>query len=100
MFAILGPALPHVHAGKLKLLATSGPERSASTPDVPTVAEAALPGYAADEWWGVVAPQGPPPDIIDKWNVAIRDSVNTGSEERPLGTDCVSTWRSRRATFY
>lgn len=75
MFAILGPAAPYVKAGKVKLLATTGATRSTSFPDVPTVAEAGLPGYVADEWWGVAAPKATPAAVVEKWNAAMQAYV-------------------------
>ena len=84
MFAILGPAIPYVNAGKLKLLATTGPKRSASFPQVPTVAEAGVPGYAADEWWGVAAPKATPPAVVRQWNEAMRGYVADPVNNRQL----------------
>lgn len=84
MFAILGPAIPYVNAGKLKLLATTGPQRSASFPQVPTVAEAGVPGYVADEWWGVAAPRATPPAIVKQWNEAMRSYVADPVNNRQL----------------
>lgn len=71
MFAILGAALPAIKSGALRALATTGQQRSVVLPDLPTVAEDALPGYSADEWWGVAAPAGTPPAAIDRWNLAM-----------------------------
>lgn len=75
MFAILGPATPYIKSGRVKLLATTGAARAASFPDVPTVTEAGLPGYVADEWWGVAAPRATPADVVRKWNTAMRAYV-------------------------
>jgi len=75
MFAILGAALPNIQAGQLRALATTGQQRSVVLPDLPTVAEAGLPGYAADEWWGLAAPAGTPEPVIGKWNDAIKRFV-------------------------
>jgi len=75
MFAILGAALPAIQAGQLRALATTGQQRSVVLPDLPTVAEAGLPGYAADEWWGLAAPAGTPDPVVRQWNDAIRQFV-------------------------
>ncbi len=56
----------HIKAGKLRPLATSGSSRAAQLPDVPTLAEAGLPGYSAYVWMGLLAPKGTPPAIIEK----------------------------------
>lgn len=59
-------ALPHIRSGKLRVLGVGGSKRSPILPDVPTVAEAGVPGYEATNWWGVVAPAGTPPAIVDR----------------------------------
>lgn len=65
MFASLSSAIPQVKAGKLKGFAVTGPERSPSVPDLPTMSEAALPGFAASAWFGVVGPAGIPKPAVD-----------------------------------
>ena len=56
----------HIRAGKLRPLATSGSSRSPQLPDVPTLAESGLPGFAAYVWLGLLAPKGTPPAVIEK----------------------------------
>ena len=68
LFATMPTVLPHAKAGKLRALATIGPVRSAAVPELPTVAEAALPGFAVTNWVGFFAPAGTPPDIVRRWN--------------------------------
>ncbi|HTO49846.1 MAG TPA: tripartite tricarboxylate transporter substrate binding protein [Burkholderiales bacterium] len=58
--------LPHIRSGKLKALGTTGAKRSPVLPDVPTVAEAGVPGYEATNWWGLLAPAGTPQTIVDR----------------------------------
>ena len=60
------PYLPQVKAGKIRALAVSTTKRSPAVPDVPTVAEAGVPGYNAGAWFGLVAPVGTPKPIIEK----------------------------------
>ena len=60
MFDAITTMAPHVRAGKLKALATTGKARSRVLPDVPTVAEAGVPGYEAVIWLGIMAPAGTP----------------------------------------
>jgi tripartite-type tricarboxylate transporter receptor subunit TctC len=60
----LPPTLPHIKAGKLKVLAVTARTRSRSLPDVPTVEEAGLPGYETIQWFGPVAPAGTPEPVI------------------------------------
>jgi tripartite-type tricarboxylate transporter receptor subunit TctC len=68
MFSTMPPALPHVKDGKLRALAVTSRKRSRATPDLPTVDEAALPGFEANTWHGVVLPAGTPPAIIARLN--------------------------------
>jgi tripartite-type tricarboxylate transporter receptor subunit TctC len=61
-------AAPHVEAGKLRALATTGPKRTATMPNVPTVAESGYPGFEATNWYAFVAPGKTPREILDYWN--------------------------------
>jgi tripartite-type tricarboxylate transporter receptor subunit TctC len=63
--------LPQVQSGALRALAISSAQRSVFAPDIPTVAEAGLPGYAVDVWFGIVAPARTPPDIVSKLNAQL-----------------------------
>jgi tripartite-type tricarboxylate transporter receptor subunit TctC len=58
--------MPHVRSGKLKALGVSGAKRNAAMPDVPTIAEAGVPGYEVSNWWGILAPAGTPPPVLDR----------------------------------
>jgi tripartite-type tricarboxylate transporter receptor subunit TctC len=60
----MAPALPHLGSGKLIALAVTGAKRSSLLPDVPTVAEAAVPGFETAQWQGMVAPAGTPAAVI------------------------------------
>lgn len=62
----MAPALPHIRAGKLKAIAVTGRQRSAALPSVPAVAEQGVPGFESVQWFGVTAPSGTPPAIIDR----------------------------------
>ena len=64
-----------VKEGKVRALAVTGPKRSPIFPDLPTVAEAALPGYEAVLHYGIVAPAGTPQPIVEKLNAALRKAV-------------------------
>jgi tripartite-type tricarboxylate transporter receptor subunit TctC len=61
-------AAPHVEAGKLRALATTGAKRTATMPNVPTVAESGYPGFEATNWYAFVAPAKTPKEILDFWN--------------------------------
>ena len=64
-------ALPHIEAGKLVPLATTGLTRPAYLPNIPTVAEAGYPGFEALNWYGFVAPGKTPVPLLDRWNQEI-----------------------------
>ncbi len=68
IFPDLATAMPLAQSGKLRLLAMTGEKRSAIAPEVPTMAEAGVAGYAVDIWYGIVAPAGTPADIVAKIN--------------------------------
>ncbi|MDF3887361.1 tripartite tricarboxylate transporter substrate binding protein [Cupriavidus basilensis] len=68
MFAPTVSAMPFVRQGKLRALAVTTPKRVASLPDIPTVAESGLPGYAFESWFGVLAPAGTPKEIVAALN--------------------------------
>lgn len=68
MFDNIPSALPHIKAGKLKALATTGAKRDPALPDLPTVAEAGVPGYESGVWFGIMVPAGTPKDIIARLN--------------------------------
>jgi tripartite-type tricarboxylate transporter receptor subunit TctC len=71
MFAGLAGATPAVKGGRVRVLAVSGAKRSVALPDVPTVAEAGVPGYAYTPWFGYVAPAGTPRDVVNKINADV-----------------------------
>ncbi len=75
-FASIGAPLPHVRAGRLRALAVGGDKRAIPFPDVPTAAEAGLPGYFSMGWAGIVVPKGTPQVIIVKLNTAIVKALN------------------------
>lgn len=76
-FPVLSAAQPHVQAGKLRALGVTGPKRSALMPEVPTLAEAGVPGYSFETWFIVFAPAGTPRPVIDKLNQALNQALAT-----------------------
>jgi tripartite-type tricarboxylate transporter receptor subunit TctC len=85
MFDNLPSALPHVQAGKLRALAVTGAQRSSALPNVPTMAEAGLPGYEATTWFGVFAPARTPQPIIDRLNKAINEALQKPAVVEAIG---------------
>ena len=69
------PLIPHYKAGKLKLLAQSTRTRSAALPDVPTYEEAGFKGLVIEQWLGVVAPTGTPPEVVSRLNAEINKAL-------------------------
>jgi tripartite-type tricarboxylate transporter receptor subunit TctC len=76
MFSPVGPALPFIKDGRLLALAVGSAQRSPLLPDVPTVAEAALPGFAYDLWNGLFAPAKTPRPIVDQINKEVTRIMN------------------------
>ena len=74
-FPVLSAAQPQVQAGKLRALGVTGGKRSPLMPDVPTIAEAGLPGYNFETWFMVFAPAATPKAIVDKLNVALNEAL-------------------------
>ena len=67
---------PHVDAGKLRALATTGAKRASTMPDVPTIAESGYPGFEATNWYAFVAPGRTPKELLDFWNREITRALN------------------------
>jgi tripartite-type tricarboxylate transporter receptor subunit TctC len=72
-FATMPAAMPFVKSGKLRPLAVTSEKRSLLMPELPTISEAGLTGYSATTWYGLYAPKGTPPEIINKVNRATLD---------------------------
>ena len=66
MLGVASTMMPHVEAGRLKGLASASAKRPHIAPNLPTLAESGLPDFAADVWFGLVAPAGTPQPVIDK----------------------------------
>jgi tripartite-type tricarboxylate transporter receptor subunit TctC len=86
-FSSLPPAIGLVKEGKARALAVTGPTRSSIFPDLPTVAEAALPDYAAVLHYGIVAPARTPKPVIDKLAAALRTAIASSDVQQKIATD-------------
>jgi len=71
-FEPMPTALPHIRAGRLRPIAVTMPKRSSVLPDIPTIAEAGLPGYEMVLWTGLLAPRATPRPVIDRLNATMR----------------------------
>jgi tripartite-type tricarboxylate transporter receptor subunit TctC len=75
MFDSITSARPHIESGRLRALGVTSAKRSSTLKDVPTIAEAALPGYEVSPWFAVFAPAGTPPLVIKKLNAAFLEAL-------------------------
>ena len=71
MFSPTSDSISHIRSGKLRAIAISGNARAPTLPQVPTFAQAGMPGFTAKNWFGVLAPVGTPQPIIDKLSAEI-----------------------------
>jgi len=81
-FGSLIQTLPHIQAGKFRVLGSGGSKRSMILPDVPTIAEAGVPGYEANNWWGILAPAGTPQAIVDRLNKEIKEILSSAEVQK------------------
>jgi tripartite-type tricarboxylate transporter receptor subunit TctC len=86
MFDNIPLPLPHVKAGKLRGLALTSAQRSPSLPDLPTLAEAGVPGFDVSSWYGIYAPAGLPQDMVAKLNAAFNEALRTPEIRERLTT--------------
>ncbi len=102
MFSGMSAVLTHAKAGKLKLLAVTGKQRSPAAPEVPTVAESGYPGFEAVGWFGVVAPAGTPAEIVRRLNREIIGALNAPDVRERLvavGFDIVTSRPDEFASY-
>ncbi len=76
MFDNLANAMAQVKGGKLRALAVTTAKRSSLAPELPTMAEAGLPGFDISTWYGLFAPAGTPPAIVARWNADVTRILN------------------------
>jgi tripartite-type tricarboxylate transporter receptor subunit TctC len=90
----LAAALPHIKAGKLKAFAVTSPKRLSNLPEVPTLSESGLTGYDSTGWFGLVAPTGTPPQVIQRLHTEFTAALNDESiksQMRQNGMEPLST---------
>jgi tripartite-type tricarboxylate transporter receptor subunit TctC len=83
MFANLSAVMGHIKGGTLRAIAVTGAQRSPTAPEIPTVAET-MPGFAAETWFGIVAPAGTPHDVLEKINAAARQALAAADTRQRL----------------
>ena len=79
--------IPHKDSGKLRVIGTGGKQRSPTLPDVPTISESGLPGYEANNWWGLVAPAGTPEPIIARLNKEVGQIMASADMKKRLSQE-------------
>lgn len=84
MFDSITSAKPHIDAGKLTAIAVTTSKRSATLPNVPTVAEAGLPGYELSPWFAAFVPAGTPPAVVETLNRAMVDALRKPAVQKRL----------------
>ena len=78
MFTTVASVAAYIKDGKLRALAVTSAQRSRAFPDLPTIAESGVPGYAAESWYGLLAPAGTPPEVIERLNSSVAKAIETG----------------------
>jgi tripartite-type tricarboxylate transporter receptor subunit TctC len=71
----MSAVLPHANGGKIRLLAVSTAKRASALPDVPTIQESGVPGYATGLWTGLLAPSGTPPAVVSRLSAAVAEAL-------------------------
>jgi tripartite-type tricarboxylate transporter receptor subunit TctC len=102
MFDILVTVLPQIQAGKVRALAVTSAKRSPYAPDIPTMAESGVPGYADagnDLWFGVFTPAGTPRPIVDRLNAEIRKVLGSPELSQVLKAQGYDAWTLDPASF-
>lgn len=82
--------LPLAKTGRVRVLAVAGAQRTASAPDLPTVAESGVPGYDVTPWYGILAPRGTPPAVVQRWHdglVKVLQQADIKARWLSLGAD-------------
>jgi tripartite-type tricarboxylate transporter receptor subunit TctC len=110
MFDNLANAMPQVKAGKVKALAVTTAQRSRLAPELPTMAEAGVPGFDISTWFGLLAPAGTPREVIMKWNTEVTRILNApdmrerftaqGAEPAPTSPEQFATFIQEELAKY
>ena len=98
-FPSLAQSVPPIRSGALRALGTGGRTRSTVLPEVPTIAEAGVPGYDAANWWGIVGPAGTPREIVDRLHGEIETLLQSPDLERLLADEGATPTAMTSAAF-
>ena len=87
LFAAYPSISAQVRAGRLRALAVTSAKRAEIAPDLPTVSEAALPGFESSQWWGLYGPAGLPAPIVNRLNAEANKVLRTAEVKKRLAAD-------------
>ena len=79
MFTTVASVASYIEGGQLRALAVTSAQRSPAFPDLPTISEAGVPGYAAESWYGLYAPAGTPPNAVARLNASVAKAIKAGT---------------------
>ncbi len=99
MFSSLIQTTPFIKSGQLRALGVGGEKRNPALPDVPTIAESGLPGYAANNWWGIMVPAGTPKPIVDKLYKAVQESLKSPEMQQAFAREGAASVTMTPAEF-
>jgi tripartite-type tricarboxylate transporter receptor subunit TctC len=99
MFSSLVQTTPFIKSGALRVLGTGSHKRNPVLPDVPTIEEGGVPGYAADNWWGIVGPANIPKPIVDKLYAAIQKALKAPALQEEFDREGAATVEMTSAEF-
>jgi len=91
--------MPHIQSKRLKVLGTGGAKRAAALPNVPTIAEAGVPGYEANNWWGIMAPAGTSPAIVKRLHGEVAQILKSPEIQKKFETQGADTVSMSTAEF-
>ena len=98
-FATVLSAIPHVKSGKIRALGVTTKKRVSVVPEVPTIAESALPGFEASQWFGILAPARTPRPIVDRLNQALAKATSSPEMKNRLAAEGVEVVNSTPEEF-
>jgi tripartite-type tricarboxylate transporter receptor subunit TctC len=99
MFSSLVQTTPHIKSGKLRALGVGGLTRNPVLPDIPTIAEAGVPTYESVNWWGLVAPAGTPPAIVEKLHREVAAVQDNPEVQKQFANEGASVVKMSTAEF-
>ncbi|HUP94493.1 MAG TPA: tripartite tricarboxylate transporter substrate-binding protein, partial [Burkholderiales bacterium] len=98
-FATVLSAIPHVKSGKIRALGVTTKKRVSVVPDVPTIADSALPGFEASQWFGILAPARTPRPIVDRLNQALAKASSSPDVKSRFAAEGVEVVNSTPEEF-